>query len=398
MEDRKRLAILGGGFAGLWAAMSAVRQLDELGRRDGLDIVLVSDTPWLVMRPRLYEAAPRADALRVALDEVLGPIGVRRVEGRVEAIDPAARQLRLADGRTLGAAALVVALGSAIGPAPWPGAGHLFDVDTLEAALRLEAHLRELRARRHPGRGRAAVIGAGFTGLEVAAELAGRLRDDGDAAPVEVTLIEREAEIGPDLGAAPRPVIRQALAALGVRALTGARIADVDAASVTLADGRRIEAPTVIWTGGVRASGLAAAFPAARDSLGRLPVDETLALPGMEGIFIAGDMAAAPLPDGHRTLPSCQHALSLGIFAGANAARALVGAPPVRYAPADYVTCLDLGPWGALFTTGWERQVKFSGAEAKQIKRSINTSWIYPPTGDRTRILAAAALDRRRGG
>ncbi len=60
-----------------------------------------------------------------------------------------------------------------------------------------------------------------------------------------------------------------------------------------------------------------------------------------------------------------------------------------------YLTCLDLGVSGALFTTGWDRQVRKQGEEAKQLKQLINGQWIYLPKGGRDAILAAAHIDAR---
>jgi NADH dehydrogenase len=57
-----------------------------------------------------------------------------------------------------------------------------------------------------------------------------------------------------------------------------------------------------------------------------------------------------------------------------------------------YVTVLDLGRWGAVYTEGWDRHVVLKGADAKRVKQTINCQRIYPPrTGDRRAILAAAA-------
>ena len=77
-------------------------------------------------------------------------------------------------------------------------------------------------------------------------------------------------------------------------------------------------------------------------------------------------------------------------MAGHNAAAELVGLPTARYSQPKYVTCLDLGPWGAVYTEGWDRQVKLRGQEAKALKRAINTQWIYPPAADRDAALALA--------
>jgi NADH dehydrogenase len=69
----------------------------------------------------------------------------------------------------------------------------------------------------------------------------------------------------------------------------------------------------------------------------------------------------------------------MGEIAGRNAAADLLGLPPVPYGHADYVTCLDLGPAGALFMEGWQREVRLSGNWAKVLKESINRRLIYPP-------------------
>lgn len=87
---------------------------------------------------------------------------------------------------------------------------------------------------------------------------------------------------------------------------------------------------------------------------------------------------------------SCQHAMNLGRSAGHNVAADLIGEEPIPYSQPQYVTCLDLGPWGAVYTEGWDRQVKLAGAEAKALKTKINTEWIYPPSGDRAEVFALA--------
>lgn len=87
---------------------------------------------------------------------------------------------------------------------------------------------------------------------------------------------------------------------------------------------------------------------------------------------------------------TCQHAIALGRSAGNNAAADLLGVAPIAYSQPKYVTCLDLGEWGALYTEGWDRQVVLTGAEGKQLKTQINTQWIYPPAAIRETALAAA--------
>ena len=91
---------------------------------------------------------------------------------------------------------------------------------------------------------------------------------------------------------------------------------------------------------------------------------------------------------------SCQHATRMGAFAGNNAAAELLGVPTKPYHQKAYVTCLDLGEAGALFTRGWERKVELVGDVAKKTKHEINTVWIYPPKAERAAALASADPER----
>jgi NADH:ubiquinone reductase (H+-translocating) len=147
----------------------------------------------------------------------------------------------------------------------------------------------------------------------------------------------------------------------------------------------------VIWAAGIRAAPLTAQIPAERDNFGRLLVDRCLSVPGVAGVFATGDAARAACDDdGNYALMSCQHATRMGAFAGNNAAAELLGVPTKPYHQKGYVTCLDLGEAGALFTTGWERKVAMVGDVAKKTKQEINTVWIYPPRPERAAALASA--------
>ena len=240
------------------------------------------------------------------------------------------------------------------------------------------------------------VIGGGFTGIEIAAELRRHLRAKGDEAAARaarVLLIEREAAIGPDLGAQPRPHIETALSAGGVETRLGTSVASIDASVVTLNSGERIPCATVIVTTGLGAHPLAASLGGEQDAQGRVTVDATLRVRGADGVFAAGDVARARVDEGHVALMSCQHAVPMGKHAGYNAARDLLGLPLREYSQPNYVTGLDLGDFGALFTTGWERKTEQVGPDVKALKKMVNTQWIYPPTGDRAALLAASDID-----
>jgi NADH dehydrogenase len=396
-----RLVIIGAGFAGMYAALSASRLRDIKGASpDKLEIALVAPQPTLVVRPRLYE--PKPETLTAPLLDVLKAIDVVYVQGSAETVDTRAREVDIATPggkRTkLSYDRLVVATGSRLFRPNIPGlVEHGFSVDSLDDAIALDKHLHGLAKRPVVnGRDTVVVAGGGFTGIEAATEMPARLRESlGSDAKPRVIIVERNKAIAPDMGEGPRPIIEDALKQVGVETRLGVGVASLDKSGVTLSDGERIETDTVIWAAGIRAAPLTAQIPADRDSFGRLLVDRDLRVPGVAGVFATGDAARAACDDaGNYALMSCQHATRMGAFAGNNAAAELLGVPTRPYHQKAYVTCLDLGEAGALFTRGWERKVEMVGDKAKKTKQEINTVWIYPPLAERAAALASADPER----
>lgn len=381
---RGRILVLGGGFAGLWSALAAARARDTFGA--DLEIVLLSDTPFHSIRVRNYEAD--LSDTRIALDDVLRPVGVRRLEGTVSGVDVGNRNVRYGT-EAIGYDRLVFALGSRLARPPIPGLGeHGFDVDTYDAAMRLNAHIAGLGRRASSS---VLVVGGGLTGIEAAAEMPGKLRAAGVTAP-RVILADHAPRIGSDMGEGAVPVIEEALGALGIETRGGVSVTAIDADGATLGNGERIAAETVVWCAGMRAHPLTAAIPVERDRLGRLPVEPTLKVKGLAAEFAAGDVAAFLIDGTHSCVMSCQHGRPMGRFAGHNAVCDLLGKPMLPLEIGWYTTILDLGPWGALYTEGWGRKVVSTGAAAKRTKEIINRQRIYPPrSGDRQALLDAAA-------
>jgi NADH dehydrogenase len=392
----QRILIIGAGFAGLWSALGAARLLDLAGKADGsIEVALIAPEPSLHVRPRLYEINPAS--MKSPLRDIFAITGIRFIQGKVQQIHTKAREVDAvdADGKPfkLGYDRLVLATGSTLFRPDIPGLReHSFNVDQIEEATRLERHLVNLQNLPDtPARNTVVVAGGGFTGIETAAEMPARLRSIlGDQA-IRVIIVERADAIGPELGAGPRPVIQRALDELGVEIRLNAAVASIDADGLTTADGERIDSKTVIWTAGARANQLTEQIEAERDRFGRLHVAADLRVMGVENVFATGDVAfAATDNEGNHAAMSCQHAMNLGRSSGHNVAADLIGRPTIAYSQPKYVTCLDLGPWGAVYTEGWDRQVKLMGAEAKKLKHQINSQWIYPPRADRAEIFAAA--------
>jgi NADH:quinone reductase (non-electrogenic) len=398
--NARQILVLGGGFAGLWSAVGAARKLDELGLGpEEVDVTLVNRDGYHCIRVRNYEAD--LSAVRVPLDDVLGPIDVRRMEGEVAGIDLVGQTVKVtaANGqRTLPYDRLVFALGSQLVRLNVPGlAEHGFDVDTYNGAARLNTHLQSLLSLpASAGQLTVVVVGAGLTGIEAATEMPGKLRallaQANTMRPFRVILADHNPQVGSDMGESARPVIEEALAALGIETRLGIEIVAIGPSGVTLKSGEEIPAATVVWCAGMRANPLTQLFPVERDRFGRIPVDAFMRVNGVANVFAAGDVAWAMMDDRHASVMSCQHGRPMGRFAGHNVVCDLFGLPMLPLRIPWYVTVLDLGPWGAVYTEGWERNVVTKGEAAKRTKQLINCQRIYPPlTGNRQEILAAAA-------
>ena len=396
----RRILVLGGGFAGLWSAVGAARKLDELGHGPNTaEVTLVNRDAFHNIRVRNYEAD--LTAVRVPLDDVLGPVGVRRVEGEVASIDLAEQTVMVttASGQqVLPYDRLVCALGSQLLRPNVSGlAEHGFDVDTYNGAARLNTHLQSLPSLpASPGQFTVVVVGAGLTGIEAATEMPGKLRavlaQAKTARPFRIILTDHQPWVGSDMGESARPVIEEALTALGIEMRLGIDIVSISPSGVMLKSGEEIPAATVVWCAGMRANPLTRLFPVERDHFGRIPVDGCMRVTGVANVFAAGDVAWAMMDDRHASVMSCQHGRPMGRFAGHNVVCDLFGLPLLPLRIAWYVTVLDLGPWGAVYTEGWDRQVVTTGEAAKQTKQAINCQRIYPPlTRNRQEILAAAA-------
>jgi len=392
---KQHILVIGAGFGGMWTALSATRLFD-LHDHNGVEVTVLAPQAELRVRPRFYE--PNAHQLAAPIGELFDAVGVKFIKGAADTIDVQQKRVGYIDAsgtrQTCSYDKLVLATGSRLALPNTPGvAEHAFDVDQIEQAVRLENHLKSLaNLPDSKTRNTVVVAGGGFTGIETATEMPARLRAIlGEGADIEVIIVDRGEKVGASMGAEISQSIAEASTELGVKWQLKSSVVSVDENGVTLADGQRIDAKTVVWTTGVRASSLTEQIPAERDGQGRLHVDSHLKVIGQDDIYATGDVAYAACDDiGNYAMMTCQHAISLGRHAGNNVAAHILGVDPTPYSQPKYVTCLDLGAWGAVYTEGWDRQVKLVKQEGKELKTQINTVWIYPPAADRASALAAA--------
>ena len=392
---KKQILIVGSGFAGMWAAVSAARLSEQQGN-NSLEIAVLAPLPELRVRPRFYEE--KVSTLVAPLTDLFAELDITFIAGHAEQIDTTAKTVlyRMSNGAHATASydRLILATGSQTKRPPIAGlADYAFDIDQLESAQVFERHLDSLALRPStPERNTVVVCGGGFTGIELATELPARLRARfGDNTEIKTVVVERGPVIGGRYSDALRKTIAEASEALGVEWRLKSEVEAIDAHGVTLKNGERIAAATVVWTAGVEANPLSLQIDGERDSQGRLVVTETLQVPAHPDVYATGDMAHAKTDDaGNTALMTCQHAIQLGKFAGHNAAASLLNVAPYPYRQVNYVTCLDLGAWGAVYTEGWEQAVKSVRDEAKKIKIAITNELIYPPLADKTVAFAAA--------
>lgn len=406
------IVIIGGGFAGVWACLSAAVTLEKAAAtcKTPVTIRLISDQENLTIRPRLYETPHHS--MLVPLQPLLSTMKVELLTGRVTFIDAQKNQVLVATHakgvipatQTLPFDQLIIATGSALSVPQGlglEGSDKVFSVDTYREAMRFEQYLQATTTGHNLP---FVILGGGFTGIEMATELRKRLTLHGK--DNDIMLVDANQQIGEGLGSHLQQPIANALQDSQVSTACNTRVVklagnELKLVSEGVKSGVQIDA--LILASGLRANvpdnnfaSLANALED-RDEFGRFSVNRYLQLPDLNHVLMAGDTAKAlayeepnheepsheqsvPQNQEHYTYMSCQHAIPMGLVAGRNAALACLQQPVEPFRKSVYATCLDLGETGALFTMGWERQLQSQGNEAKQLKQQINHEWIRPPS------------------
>ncbi|WP_462148209.1 NAD(P)/FAD-dependent oxidoreductase [Pseudoalteromonas gelatinilytica] len=391
----KEIVVIGAGFAGMWAALSAAR-LAKLNQAESILISVIAPVSELRVRPRLYEE--NVSAMIAPLMPVFNTMDVQFIAGSVSNIDSDSQTIKYLDENQLPQFKqydrLVLASGSNLRTDLVNGIDqYAFNLDQIDTAATLEQHLKSL-AKKPASLSRNTVIvcGGGFTGIEMATELPARLKamfSEGE--DINVIVVERNEQIGSNYSPELQAVIKQASDELGITWMLNTQIEQITDEGLTLSTGERILADTVIWTAGVQANALTNLFQKSQGPQGRLNVESSLKINGYENVFATGDVAYAKTDDkGNHALMTCQHAILMGKFVGYNVAASLLDLEPLPYKQENYVTCLDLGSWGAVYTEGWDQVVKSIKDEAKKIKISITNELIYPPAPEYNVIMEQA--------
>jgi len=337
------VVVVGGGFAGLYAARA-------LGRAP-VEVTLVDRRNHHLFQPLLYQVATAT----LNPSDIATPIrsilrhqqNARVLLGHVGGIDVARKRVLLSDGAALGYDTLVLGTGathSYYGHDQWahaaPGLKSLEDSLDIRRRVFLAfetAERIEDPARRAPWM-TFVIVGGGPTGVELAGALSeiahqslrGDFRDI-DPRRARVILIEGRPRVLPSYDERLSRKAEQRLRHLGVEVRTATRVTGVDDGGLDVG-AERLEARTVIWAAGVAASPLARALGVPLDAAGRVKVAPDLRVPGHDDIFVVGDLAAAE-SDGKPVPGVSPAAMQEGRHAAANIQRLLRGEPtrPFRY-------------------------------------------------------------------
>ncbi len=345
-----RVAILGGGFGGLYLARAIIGRAPPGAAPR---IVLVDRGERFVFKPLLYELITgEVDEEEIAprFADILDPRTVELVRAEVRAIDLDARRVHLAGAG--GPAALDFdALAIALGTEPWfyelPGlAQHALPAATLDDFRRLRARLDEAAAAAaanpRPGAGgdarrlRVGICGAGPSGIEIACKLA----DLGWG--LDVVVVEASQEILRGFGEEIKAEARAALREKGIELRLGTPVVAADERGLVLPDDS-LPADIVVWTAGQRPVAPVRALPAPRDPLGRLLVGATLELPGHSGVFALGDVAKCVIEGAEPPPATAQVAVQQASVVAKNILARLSGRTLTSYRYFPLAETLSLG-------------------------------------------------------
>ena len=328
-----KIVIAGGGFAGLYAAMHFEKRL---ARRADVEVTLISRENFILFTPMLHEVAARD----LYPGDIVNPLRrilrhVRFIEADVDAIDLHARRVHCTGGvvdqelefefdHLLLTIGLETNFFDLQGVRDWA-----VTMKSLSDAALLRNRMVELLEEASLEKDEATrrelltfvTAGGGFAGIETTGAINDFVRETVKFCP---SLREETIRVvGEELGR----YAEQKLSKRKVEIIKGVRVAGYDGSVVKLTDGTSIRATTLIWTAGVKPSAAIESLGCKKER-GRLLVNEYLSVPGVSGLWAAGDCAAVPSGEvGQFFPPTAQHGLREGIRAAKNIEAAIVGRP-----------------------------------------------------------------------
>src|SRR5688500_17216175 len=360
----RRLLILGGGFAGLDVARAIGR---SRAAREYWDTLLVDKENFFQFNPLLPAVAVGAVETRhivYPLREMARHRQIRFHKNKAIRIDLARREVLLHNNLVEPFDTLVIAMGSVTNYYGVPGAErYTRPFKTIADAMTLRARVVELfemaeQAETVEKRRRLLsflLVGGGVTGVEVAAELIEMAREtllprytSIRPADLSVTIVEGGDRVVPTARKEHSVYVLRFLERRGVKVMLQSPAQRVEPGCVHLSAGRRVDAFTIIWTAGVYPPDLVRELPVQHHRDSRVLVDEYLRARGPDGtpiedVYVLGDCAASPRPDGTMQPGLSQTGIAMGSYIGKQLVKRAEGHPPETFAFRDAGYIISLG-------------------------------------------------------
>ena len=359
----RRLLILGGGFGGLDVARAIGQSRAARGHWDTLLIDKENFFQFNPLLPAVAVGAVETRHIVYPLREMARHRHIRFHKNKVQRIDLERRVVQLHNGLSEPFDTLVIALGSRTQWYGVPGAEqHARPFKTLVDAMTLRARVVELfemaeQARSDAQRRRLlsfVLVGGGVTGVEVAAELIEMARDtlmprypSLSPSHLSVTVVEGGPRLVPTARPEHSDYVARFLTQRGVRTELGARVTRVEPHAVILADGRRLESFTTLWSAGVTPPAVVSELGLRQHGDGRVLVDDQLRALQQDGtpledVYVIGDCAASLRADGSMQPQLSQTAIAMGAHVGRTLVRRAQGlsAKPFSFRDVGYIISL----------------------------------------------------------
>lgn len=342
-QPTTKICILGGGFGGLYTALRLSQLPWESTPKP--EIILVDQSDRFVFSPLLYELLTRElQTWEIAppYSELLQGTGIQFHQAAVSAIDINKKTVQLADKSELNYDRLVLALGGETPLDLVPGAAsHAYPFRTITDAYRLEERLRVLEAA-NLEKIRVAIVGAGYSGVELACKLADRIGEKGRFRLIEIA--DQILRTSPEFN---REAAKKALDSKGVFIDLETKVAAIDQDSISLEYKNQIDTipvDLVIWTVGTKVSPVVTVLTLKHNQRGQITTTPTLQAIEHPEIFALGDLADSIDAEGKQVPATAQVAFQQADYTAWNIWATITNRPllPFRYQPLGEMMALGI--------------------------------------------------------